>query len=212
VGYQPIWDEMAVQAPSFEAALHHRRCRPSTCPPTTTTDPAPADEFAHLDATTKLSRNVFSKGIFFRRFDPLASSSKILDPAIVGDEHYASRRKSFESCSGTRTFRTSCDPRYRRAVREDKQLVHEPVASSAFLSQKHDAAEQFTGQPGSTVPGQETIEAFDRCPRANSTTCPSRRSSDRGLDDLAKSRELRCEARGRGKSDSKNERVRSRDD
>ena len=69
------------------AATRSPRCRPSTCPPDDYTDPAPATTFAHLDATTELSRDIASKGIY-PAVDPLASTSRILDPRYVGQAHY----------------------------------------------------------------------------------------------------------------------------
>ena len=89
VGYQPtLADEMG----ELQERITSTEASPSPdasryVPADDYTDPAPATTFAHLDATTELSRNVFSKGIF-PAVDPLASSSTILDPAIVGDEHY----------------------------------------------------------------------------------------------------------------------------
>jgi F-type H+-transporting ATPase subunit beta len=126
------------------------------------TDPAPATTFAHLDATTELSRNVFSKGIF-PAVDPLTSSSTILDPSIVGDEHY---RVAQEVIRILQRYKDLQDIIAILGIdelsEEDKQLVNRARRIERFLSQNMMAAEQFTGQPGSTVPLKETIEAFDR--------------------------------------------------
>src|SRR6202012_1750597 len=126
------------------------------------TDPAPATTFAHLDATTELSRNVFSKGIF-PAVDPLASSSTILDPAIVGDEHY---RVAQEVIRILQRYKDLQDIIAILGIdelsEEDKQQVNRARRIERFLSQNMMAAEQFTGQPGSTVPVKETIEAFDK--------------------------------------------------
>src|SRR6202162_5194199 len=126
------------------------------------TDPAPATTFAHLDATTELSRAVFSKGIF-PAVDPLASSSTILDPSIVGDEHY---RVAQEVIRILQRYKDLQDIIAILGVdelsEEDKQLVNRARRIERFLSQNMMAAEQFTGQPGSNVPLKETIEAFDR--------------------------------------------------
>jgi F-type H+/Na+-transporting ATPase subunit beta len=126
------------------------------------TDPAPATTFAHLDATTELSRVVFSKGIF-PAVDPLASSSTILDPQIVGEEHY---RVAQEVIRILQRYQDLQDIIAILGIdelsEEDKQLVGRARRIERFLSQNMMAAEQFTGQPGSTVPLKETIEAFDK--------------------------------------------------
>ncbi|HEV8562277.1 MAG TPA: F0F1 ATP synthase subunit beta [Actinophytocola sp.] len=126
------------------------------------TDPAPATTFAHLDATTELSRAVFSKGIF-PAVDPLASSSTILDPQIVGEEHY---RVAQEVIRILQRYQDLQDIIAILGIdelsEEDKQLVGRARRIERFLSQNMMAAEQFTGQPGSTVPLKETIEAFDK--------------------------------------------------
>ena len=90
VGYQP---NLATEMGELQERITSTkkgsvtRCRPSTCPPTILTDPAPATTFAHLDATTVLSRALTEIGIY-PAVDPLASTSRILDPRIVGQEHY----------------------------------------------------------------------------------------------------------------------------
>ena len=109
VGYQPtLADEMGELQERITSTRGHSitSMQAVYVPADDYTDPAPATTFAHLDATTELSRNVFSKGIF-PAVDPLASSSTILDPASSATSTTASRRKSSESCSATRTFRTS---------------------------------------------------------------------------------------------------------
>jgi F-type H+-transporting ATPase subunit beta len=126
------------------------------------TDPAPATTFAHLDATTALSRGVFSKGIF-PAVDPLTSTSTILDPAIVGEEHY---RVSQEVIRILQRYKDLQDLiailGMDELAEEDKVLVPRARRIERFLSQNMMAAEQFTGQPGSTVPVKETVEAFDK--------------------------------------------------
>ena len=126
------------------------------------TDPAPATTFAHLDATTELSRAVFSKGIF-PAVDPLASSSTILHPSVVGDEHY---RVAQEVIRILQRYKDLQDIIAILGIdelsEEDKQLVYRARRIERFLSQNMMAAEQFTGQPGSTVPLKETVEAFDK--------------------------------------------------
>jgi len=165
VGYQPtLADEMG----ELQERITSTKGRSITSmqaiyvPADDYTDPAPATTFAHLDATTELSRTVFSKGIF-PAVDPLASSSTILDPAIVGQEHYAVAQEVI------RILQRYQDLQDIIAIlgidelsEEDKQLVGRARRIERFLSQNMMAAEQFTGQPGSTVPLKETIEAFDK--------------------------------------------------
>jgi F-type H+-transporting ATPase subunit beta len=126
------------------------------------TDPAPATTFAHLDATTELSRSVFQKGIF-PAVDPLASSSTILDPQIVGEDHY---RVAQEVIRILQRYQDLQDIIAILGIdelsEEDKQLVYRARRIERFLSQNMMAAEQFTGQPGSNVPLKDTIESFDK--------------------------------------------------
>src|SRR5690625_1361074 len=124
------------------------------------TDPAPATTFAHLDATTNLDRGLSEQGIY-PAVDPLASTSRALDPEIVGEEHYE---------VATEVQRTL--QRYRELQDiiailgmdelsdEDKQTVSRARRIQFFLSQNFHVAEQFTGQPGSYVPVQETVKGF----------------------------------------------------
>ena len=165
VGYQPtLADEMG----ELQERITSTKGRSITSmqaiyvPADDYTDPAPATTFAHLDATTELSRTVFSKGIF-PAVDPLASSSTILDPAIVGEEHY---RVAQEVIRILQRYQDLQDIIAILGIdelsEEDKQLVGRARRIERFLSQNMMAAEQFTGQPGSTVPLKETIEAFDK--------------------------------------------------
>ncbi|HZA11256.1 F0F1 ATP synthase subunit beta [Mycobacterium sp.] len=165
VGYQPtLADEMG----ELQERITSTRGRSITSmqavyvPADDYTDPAPATTFAHLDATTELSRDVFSKGIF-PAVDPLASSSTILDAGIVGDEHY---RVAQEVIRILQRYKDLQDIIAILGIdelsEEDKQLVNRARRIERFLSQNMMAAEQFTGVPGSTVPLKETIDAFDR--------------------------------------------------
>jgi F-type H+/Na+-transporting ATPase subunit beta len=154
------------------------------------TDPAPATTFAHLDATTELSRAVFSKGIF-PAVDPLASSSTILQPAVVGDEHY---RVAQEVIRVLQRYKDLQDIIAILGIdelsEEDKVLVYRARKIERFLSQNMMAAEQFTGQPGSTVPLKETVEAFDRLCKGDFDHLPEQAFFlIGGLDDLAKKAE-----------------------
>jgi F-type H+-transporting ATPase subunit beta len=165
VGYQPtLADEMG----QLQERITSTRGRSITSmqaiyvPADDYTDPAPATTFAHLDATTELSRGVFSKGIF-SAVDPLASSSTILDPQYVGDEHYRVAQEV------KRILQKYNDLQEIIAIlgidelsEEDKVTVNRARRIERFLSQNMYSAEQFTGQEGSTVPLKETIEAFDK--------------------------------------------------
>ena len=124
------------------------------------TDPAPATTFAHLDATTVLSRKIASLGIY-PAVDPLDSTSRILDPAIIGDEHYncAERVKNI-----LQRYNELLDIiailGMEELSDEDKEVVHRARRVSRFLSQPFHVAEQFTGLPGVLVPIDETIRGF----------------------------------------------------
>ncbi len=217
VGYQPtLADEMG----ELQERITSTRGRSITSmqavyvPADDYTDPAPATTFAHLDATTELSRNVFSKGIF-PAVDPLASSSTILDPAIVGDEHY---RVAQEVIRILQRYKDLQDIIAILGIdelsEEDKQLVQRARRIERFLSQNMMAAEQFTGQPGSTVPVKETIEAFDRLSKGEFDHVPEQAFFlIGGLDDLAKKAEsFGVKLEGGGKSDSKNDEGEKKDD
>ncbi|MFW5894602.1 MAG: F0F1 ATP synthase subunit beta [Bacillota bacterium] len=124
------------------------------------TDPAPATTFAHLDATTNLSRKISEEGIY-PAVDPLASTSRALEPAIVGEEHYSVAREV------QRTIQRYNDLLDIIAIlgmdelsEDDKLVVHRARRLRLFLSQNFHVAEQFTGQKGSYVPVEETIRGF----------------------------------------------------
>ena len=124
------------------------------------TDPAPATTFAHLDATTVLARNIASQGIY-PAVDPLESTSRILSPDIVGEEHYAVAKEVQRILQ-----------RYNELMDiiaimgmdelsdEDKLLVHRARKIQRFLSQPFDVSEKFTGFKGKYVPIAETIRGF----------------------------------------------------
>ena len=124
------------------------------------TDPAPATTFAHLDATTVLSRSIASQGIY-PAVDPLESTSRILSPEILGEEHYAVAREVQRILQ-----------RYKELMDiiaimgmdelsdEDKLLVQRARKIQRFLSQPFDVSEKFTGIPGTYVPLSETVRGF----------------------------------------------------
>ena len=124
------------------------------------TDPAPATTFAHLDATTVLSRNIASLGIY-PAVDPLDSTSRILSPEIVGEEHYEvarqvqgilQRYKELQDIIAIMGMDELSD--------EDKLIVARARKVQRFLSQPFSVAEQFTGMEGKYVPLKETIRGF----------------------------------------------------
>jgi F-type H+-transporting ATPase subunit beta len=114
------------------------------------TDPAPATAFAHLDATTVLSRGISEMGIY-PAVDPLDSTSRILDPQVVGEEHYAVAREvqpilpALQGPAGHHRH-----PRHGRALRRGQPVVERARRIQKFLSQPFFVAEQFTGSPAST--------------------------------------------------------------
>ncbi|NNC95347.1 MAG: F0F1 ATP synthase subunit beta [Chitinophagales bacterium] len=125
------------------------------------TDPAPATTFAHLDATTVLSRKIAELGIY-PAVDPLDSTSRILTPEIVGDEHYNTAQKVIELLQRYKELQDiiailGMD----ELSEEDKQVVHRARRVSRFLSQPFFVAEQFTGLQGVLVPIEETIRGFN---------------------------------------------------
>jgi F-type H+-transporting ATPase subunit beta len=124
------------------------------------TDPAPATTFAHLDATTVLSRRIAELGIY-PAVDPLDSSSRLLDPQVLGEEHYEvaqrvqqtlQRYKELQDIIAILGMDELSD--------EDKQAVSRARKIEKFLSQPFHVAEQFTGTPGVYVDLQDTIKAF----------------------------------------------------
>ena len=124
------------------------------------TDPAPATTFTHLDATTVLSRKITELGIY-PAVDPLESSSRILDPAIVGEEHYQTAQRVVELLQHYNELQ---DIIAILGVDElsdsDKIVVARARRAQRFLSQPFHVAEQFTGIPGVMVPLEETIRGF----------------------------------------------------
>ena len=124
------------------------------------TDPAPATSFAHLDATTVLNRAISEKGIY-PAVDPLDSTSRLLDPAIVGEEHYKvatdvqeilQRYKSLQDIIAILGMDELSE--------EDKLTVSRARKIERFMSQPFDVAQVFTGSPGVQVPLEETISSF----------------------------------------------------
>ncbi|MDR1129311.1 MAG: F0F1 ATP synthase subunit beta [Treponema sp.] len=124
------------------------------------TDPAPATTFAHLDATTVLSRKIVELGIY-PSVDPLVSTSRILDPAVVGEDHYGTAIKVQQILQRYKELQDiiailgmdELSP-------EDRLIVSRARKVQRFFSQPFHVAEQFSGMPGSYVPIKETVRGF----------------------------------------------------
>ena len=124
------------------------------------TDPAPATTFAHLDATTVLSRKIVEQGIY-PAVDPLDSTSRILEPDIVGEEHYEVARKVQEILQKYKELQDIIAILgMEELADEDKVTVFRARKIQKFLSQPFHVAENFTGIPGVYVPLKETIRGF----------------------------------------------------
>lgn len=124
------------------------------------TDPAPANTFTHLDATTVLSRSIVELGIY-PAVDPLESTSRILDPHVVGEEHYKVARGVQEILQKYKELQDIIAILGMDELSEDdKIVVNRARKIQRFLSQPFHVAEQFTGLPGKYVPVAETIRGF----------------------------------------------------
>ncbi|MGH8890174.1 MAG: F0F1 ATP synthase subunit beta [Acidothermaceae bacterium] len=165
VGYQPtLADEMGVLQERITSTRGHSitSLQAIYVPADDITDPAPHTTFAHLDATTVLSRPISEKGIY-PAVDPLDSTSRILDPQYIGEEHFgvANRVKQI-----LQRYKDLQDIIAILGIdelgEEDKVLVGRARRIERFLSQNMFVAEAFTGQKGSFVPLQETIDSFRR--------------------------------------------------
>ncbi len=188
VGYQPtLADEMG----ELQERITSTRGKSITSlqaiyvPADDYTDPAPATTFAHLDATTELSRPISQKGIY-PAVDPLSSSSRILEPSIVGEEHY---RVAQEVKRILQKYKELQDIiailGMDELSEEDKVLVGRARRLERFLGQNFIVAEKFTGQKGSFVPIKDTIEAFDRVCKGEFDHFPEQAFfSCGGLDDV----------------------------
>ena len=125
------------------------------------TDPAPATAFAHLDATSVLERKIAELGIY-PAVDPLASSSRILDPRVIGDRHYNTARSAQKILQNYNELKDIIAILGMDELSDDdKQTVHRARRMQKFLSQPFFVAEQFTGTPGRYVSMQDTISGFE---------------------------------------------------
>ena len=179
VGYQPtLADEMG----ELQERITSTRGRSITSmqaiyvPADDYTDPAPATTFAHLDATTELSRPISQMGIY-PAVDPLRRPPGSSTRGTSARSTTTRRSGQADPAALQGPAGHHRDPRYRRAVRRGPVLVNRARRIERFLSQNTYVAKQFTGIEGSFVPLEQCIEAFTRSPRASTTTWPSRRSS-----------------------------------
>ncbi len=165
VGYQPtLADEMGQLQERITSTRGHSitSMQAIYVPADDITDPAPHTTFAHLDATTVLSRPISEKGIY-PAVDPLDSTSRILAADYVGQEHYEVAQRTKEILQRYKELQDiiailGID----ELSEEDKIIVGRARRMERFLSQNTFVAEQFTGIPGSFVPVEETIDAFKR--------------------------------------------------
>lgn len=124
------------------------------------TDPAPATTFAHLDATTVLSRKIVEQGIY-PAVDPLESTSRILEAEVVGEEHYETARRVQEILQKYKELQDIIAILgMEELAEEDKTTVYRARKIQKFLSQPFHVAETFTGVLGKFVPLKETIRGF----------------------------------------------------
>jgi F-type H+-transporting ATPase subunit beta len=125
------------------------------------TDPAPATTFSHLDATTVLSRKISELGIY-PAVDPLDSTSRILSPEVIGNEHYDTAKKLKELLQRYKELQDIIAILGMDELSEkDKLVVHRARRVQRFLSQPFHVAEQFTGTPGVWVSIEDTIKGFN---------------------------------------------------
>ncbi len=165
VGYQPtLADEMGVLPERITSTRGHSitSLQAIYVPADDYTDPAPATTFAHLDATTELSREIASLGIY-PAVDPLTSTSRILDPRYIADDHYQTANRVKGILQRNKELQDiiailGVD----ELSEEDKTIVSRARRIQRFLSQNTYVAKQFTGIEGSTVPLDETIDAFTK--------------------------------------------------
>ncbi|GAB2567417.1 F0F1 ATP synthase subunit beta [Nocardia heshunensis] len=188
VGYQPtLADEMG----QLQERITSTRGRSITSmqaiyvPADDYTDPAPATTFAHLDATTELSRPISQKGIY-PAVDPLSSTSRILEASIVGERHF---RVANEVKRILQKYKELQDIiailGMDELSEEDKVLVGRARRLEKFLGQNFIVAEKFTGQEGSVVPLEQTIDDFDRVCKGEFDHLPEQAfNSCGGLDDV----------------------------
>ncbi|WP_433328141.1 F0F1 ATP synthase subunit beta [Spirillospora sp. CA-294931] len=197
VGYQPtLADEMGVLQERITSTRGNSitSMQAIYVPADDITDPAPHTTFAHLDATTVLSRGISEKGIY-PAVDPLDSTSRIMDRQILGNEHYDVAQEVIRILQKYKELQDiiailGID----ELSEEDKVTVNRARRIERFLSHPMYVAEQFTGQPGVTVPLSETIESFkgiaegkyDHLPEQAFFMCGGIEDAERNAKELAK--------------------------
>ncbi|MDR0487855.1 MAG: F0F1 ATP synthase subunit beta [Propionibacteriaceae bacterium] len=200
VGYQPnLADEMGQLQERITSTRGHSitSMQAIYVPADDYTDPAPATTFAHLDATTELSRDIASRGLY-PAVDPLTSSSRILDPQYIGQEHYdcaievksiLQRNKELQDIIAILGVDELSE--------EDKIVVARARRIQQFLSQNTYMAEKFTNVPGSTVALEDTIEGFSMICRGEVDSVPEQAFFNvGGMEDvMKKAEELKQESR-----------------
>ena len=163
VGYQPnLADEMGLLQERITSTRGHSitSLQAIYVPADDYTDPAPATTFAHLDATTELSREIASKGLY-PAIDPLTSTSRILDPRYISADHYATATRVKAILQKNKELQEIIAILgVEELSEEDKVTVARARRIQQFLSQNTYMAEKFTGVKGSTVPLKDTIEGF----------------------------------------------------
>jgi F-type H+-transporting ATPase subunit beta len=163
VGYQPT---LATDLGALQERITSTRLGSVTSvqavyvPADDLTDPAPATTFAHLDATTVLSRKIVEQGIY-PAVDPLESTSRILEPDVVGEEHYNTARNVQEILQKYKELQDIIAILGMEELSDnDKILVFRARKIQRFLSQPFHVAENFTGVKGEFVPVEETVRGF----------------------------------------------------
>ena len=163
VGYQPT---LATEMGAMQERITSTRNGSITpvqavyVPADDLTDPAPATTFTHLDATTVLSRKITELGIY-PAVDPLESTSRILDPHVVGEEHYEVAQRVKQILQRNKELQDIISILGMEELSDaDRTLVNRARRVQRFLSQPFAVAEQFTGVPGTMVPIEDTIKGF----------------------------------------------------
>jgi len=163
VGYQPT---LATEMGAMQERITSTRNGSITSvqavyvPADDLTDPAPATTFTHLDATTVLSRKITELGIY-PAVDPLESTSRILDPHVVGEEHYEVAQRVKQILQRNKELQGIISILGMEELSDaDRTLVNRARRVQRFLSQPFAVAEQFTGVPGTMVPIEDTIKGF----------------------------------------------------
>ncbi|NPV79895.1 MAG: F0F1 ATP synthase subunit beta [Firmicutes bacterium] len=192
VGYQPT---LAMEVGMLQERITSTRKGAITSvqavfvPADDITDPAPATTFAHLDATTVLSREVAELG-FYPAVDPLDSTSRMLDPKIIGDEHYNTTRDVQKILQRYRELKDIIAILGMEELsEEDKLVVARARKIQRFLTQPLFVAEAFTGQKGVYVPRSETVRGFREIISGNMDNVPEQAFYMTGtIDDVLKAR------------------------